>query len=165
MGKEWRVIPLFPELRPYVQAVLGELLVDFDPKLQRLSEQPVITRYRDANSNLRTQLERIIQKAGLKPWPKLFQNLRSTRETELAEEYPMHVVCAWIGNSQAVAAQTAQIAVHPPVPGDVTSGIDAKPKREKPRKFAIQRDSEAFEAPPVGLEPTTKRLTVACSTN
>ena len=37
----------------------------------------VITRYRDANANLRTQLERIIRKAGLKPWPKLFQNLRA----------------------------------------------------------------------------------------
>ena len=38
-------------------------------------------------------------------WPKLFQNLRSTRETELAEELPMHVVCSWIGNSKAVAAK------------------------------------------------------------
>jgi len=102
-GKDERVIPLFPELRPYLQAVLNELLADFDPKERRLSEQPVITRYRDRNSNLRTQLQRIIRKAGLTPWPKLFQNLRSTRETELAEEYPMHVVCYWIGNSQAVA--------------------------------------------------------------
>ena len=30
-------------------------------------------------------------------WPKLFQNLRSRRETELAEQFPMHVVCSWIG--------------------------------------------------------------------
>ena len=36
---------------------------------------------------------------------KPFQNLRSTRETELAETYPIHVVCAWIGNSEAVAAK------------------------------------------------------------
>jgi len=43
--------------------------------------------------------------AGLEPWPKLFQNLRATRETELAETYPMHVVCAWIGNSAAIAAK------------------------------------------------------------
>ena len=48
---------------------------------------------------------RIIRKAGLRPWPKLFQNLRSTRESELAETFPMHVVCAWIGNSQPVAAK------------------------------------------------------------
>ena len=59
--------------------------------------------YRDPNQNLRTQLGRIIQKAGLTPWPRPFQNLRSTRETELMEHYPAHVVCAWIGNSEAVA--------------------------------------------------------------
>jgi hypothetical protein len=39
------------------------------------------------------------------PWPKLFQNLRSTRETELAEDDPIHVVCAWVGNTQAVATK------------------------------------------------------------
>jgi hypothetical protein len=92
-------------LRPYLQAVLDEVLEDFDPKKKRLSEQPVITRYRDSNCNLRTQLCKIIGRASLKPWPKLFQNLRSTRETELAEKFPIHVVCEWIGNSQAVAAR------------------------------------------------------------
>ena len=39
----------------------------------------------------------------MKLWPKLCQNLRSTRETELAEQYPIHVVCEWIGASQPVA--------------------------------------------------------------
>jgi integrase len=104
-GKEMRIVPIFPELRPYLEAVRNELLEDFDPKLKRLSEQPVITRYRDGNSNLRTQLLRIIKAAKLKPWPKLWQNLRSTRETELCEKFPMHVVCEWIGHSQAVASK------------------------------------------------------------
>ena len=45
-----------------------------------------------------------IRRAGLEPWPKVFRNLRSTRETELAESFPMHVVCKWMGNSQRVAA-------------------------------------------------------------
>jgi integrase len=102
-GKAERIVPLFPELRPYLQAALDDLLEDFDPKEKRLSEQPLITRYRDTNTNLRTQLHRIIRKAKLTPWPKLFQNLRSTRETELAELFPIHVVCEWIGNSEAVA--------------------------------------------------------------
>ena len=60
---------------------------------------------RDATANLRTRFQKIIRRAGLTPWPKLFQNLRSTRETELAESFPMHVVCAWLGNSQPVAAK------------------------------------------------------------
>lgn len=46
-----------------------------------------------------------MKRVGLKPWPKTFQNLRSTRETELAEEYPLHVVTAWLGNSEPVAAK------------------------------------------------------------
>ena len=93
-GGESRVIPLFPELRPYLEEC-------FD--LAEPGTEFVITRYRDKNANLRTQLLRIIGKAGLQPWPKLFQNLRSTRETELTDEHPMHVVCKWIGNSQPVA--------------------------------------------------------------
>ena len=91
-----RIIPLFPELLPHLREVFEQA----EPGTQH-----VITRYRNLNSNLRTQLERIIRRAGLEVWPKLFQNLRSTRETELAEEFPIHVVCKWIGNSQPVAAQ------------------------------------------------------------
>ena len=53
--------------------------------------------------NLRTQFLRILDKAGIEPWPKLFQNLRSSRQTELTETWPAHVVCAWIGNSEVVA--------------------------------------------------------------
>ena len=87
---------MFPELRPYVEEVWEQA----EPGTEH-----VITRYRDTNSNLRTQLARIIRRAGLQQWPKLFQNLCSTRETELAEEYPMHVVCAWIGNSRSVATK------------------------------------------------------------
>ena len=84
-GKESRLVPIFPELRPYLDAAWDEVGdgVEF-----------VISRYRDGNTNLRTQLNRIIHKAGLKPWPKLFQNLRSTRETELAERFPLHLVTA-----------------------------------------------------------------------
>jgi hypothetical protein len=66
----------------------------------------VIARHRGFNANLRTQLDRFIARAGLEPWQKRFQNLRSTRETELVEMgYPLHVVCKWIGNSEPVAAK------------------------------------------------------------
>jgi integrase len=95
-GGDCRQIPLFAELRPYLEEAFEEA----EP-----GTEYVITRYRDSNTNLRTQLQKIIRRAGLKPWPKLWQNLRSTRETELAETYPIHVVCQWIGNSQAVAAK------------------------------------------------------------
>lgn len=91
-GVRW--VPIFPELLPYLadafeQAAEGAL--------------HVISRYRDANTNLRTHLCRIIRKAGLEAWPKLFHNLRASRETELAAEFPIHVVCSWIGHAAAIA--------------------------------------------------------------
>ena len=95
-GKGTRQIPLFPELRQYLAACRS-----LAPK----DAEWVISKYRDTNANLRTSLLKIIKRAGLEPWPKLFHNLRSTRETELAEQFPMHVVCEWLGNSQLVATK------------------------------------------------------------
>jgi hypothetical protein len=91
-----RHIPLFPEIRPYLQDCFDQA---------ELGTVYAITRYRNPSANLHTQLTKIIKRAGLTPWPKLFQNLRSTRETELAEEFPQHVVCRWIGNIQSVAVK------------------------------------------------------------
>jgi len=48
-------------------------------------------------------LKRIIERAGCKPWPKTFVNLRSTRRTELQEAFPSHVVDEWMGHSSKVA--------------------------------------------------------------
>lgn len=95
-GGESRTVPLFPELRPYLAEAF---------ELAEPGSEFVISRYRDVDKNLRTQLKRIVIKAGLNPWPKLFQNLRSSRETELVETFPLHVVCGWIGNSAPVAAE------------------------------------------------------------
>ncbi len=91
-----RQVPIIPELYPYLRDCFEQA---------KPGTEYVITRYRNTNANLRTQLTRIIKRAGLTPWPKLFQNLRSTRETELTEKFPVHVVCKWIGNSQPVAAK------------------------------------------------------------
>ena len=93
-GGGYRVVPLFPELR-------GELDRVFT---KRDNDQPfVIFRYRQTNANLRTQFQRILKQAGIQPWPKLFQNLRASRATELADEYPEHVAAAWIGHSPDIA--------------------------------------------------------------
>ena len=95
-GGGHRVIPIFPELRPHLEAA-------FDAAAEGAVH--VVTRCRDSRVNLRTQFQRIVRKAGLTPWPKLFHNLRATRQTELAGTFPMHVVCGWIGNTAVVAAE------------------------------------------------------------
>jgi len=92
LGERW--IPLFPELRPHLEAV-------FDPEVA--GDVPIITKSRDPGVNWRTTFQKIIKQAGLTPWEPLFQNLRASRETELAANYPLHVVTAWIGNSAPVA--------------------------------------------------------------
>lgn len=92
-----RTIPLFPELR-------GPLLELFEAADEGGPEH-VITRYRDPAQNLRTHLVRIVKRAGLTPWPKLFHNLRASRETELMRSYDLATVCRWLGNSPVVAAR------------------------------------------------------------
>ena len=58
---------------------------------------------RSAKKNLRTWLEKAILKAGLQPWPRLWQNFRATRATELADKYPSHVAAAWLGHTERIA--------------------------------------------------------------
>lgn len=93
-GKGFRVVPLFPELEPYLADAF-----------ECAEEESVycVTRYRSQDVNLRTQLLKILRRAGVEPWERLFQNLRSSRETELANEFPLHVVTAWLGNTPRVA--------------------------------------------------------------
>ncbi len=93
-GKASREIPLFPELRPHLEEA-------FD--LANPGTLFVITRYRNGDQNLRTELLRIMRRAGLTPWERAFYNMRASRQNELAAEYPIHVVCRWIGNSALIA--------------------------------------------------------------
>ena len=53
----------------------------------------MIARYRSDNANIRTQLLRILDNASVATWPRPFHNLRASRETELANAFPIHVVC------------------------------------------------------------------------
>ncbi len=96
VGKSSREIPLFPELLPYLQDAF---------ELAAEGTEYVVTRYRDATQNLWTTMLRIIKRAGLEPWERVFHNLRASRQTELAQTYPAHVVCSWLGNSVAVAEE------------------------------------------------------------
>ncbi|KAA1258618.1 site-specific tyrosine recombinase XerC [Rubripirellula obstinata] len=89
-----RACPIFPELRPYLEDA---------EELAEPGTIHVITRYRDTNANLRTTFKKIITRAGHQAWPRLFQNLRATRETELMAKYPAKDVAAWLGNSVPVA--------------------------------------------------------------
>ena len=52
---------------------------------------------------MQTKILAVVKAAGIKPWDKLFVALRATRDTELREQFPGHVVDAWFGHDEAVA--------------------------------------------------------------
>ena len=71
-----RVVPIFPELAGLFQEC-------FDAAEE--GAVYVLPMCRNNSVNLRTQFRRFIERAGEKPWPKLWQNLRVSRATELAD--------------------------------------------------------------------------------
>lgn len=154
-----RVVPLFPEIRPCLQAV-------FDAASE--GSTFVVTRYRDG-ANLNPHFRRIITRAGLRPWPRTWHNLRASRQTELASSYPLHTVCAWIGNTKAIAAgHYLQVtdadwtrAVGDPVAhqvaqngaesiGNTQKQPDDAPSRSRSKAACFPADSDACRLLPVG---------------
>lgn len=102
-GKDIRVIPLFPELRTILEeafeaAPVGAVYV-VDEKYRKGAMGPRGWR----GCNLRTTMKKIIRRAGLSAWPRMFHNMRASRETELTERFPVHVVTAWLGNTPEIA--------------------------------------------------------------
>jgi len=105
-GKGSRVVPIFPEVLPALQeawesAPPGAIYVVDADHYRKAAQGPQGWR----NSNLRTQLHRILKRAGVPPWPKTFGNMRISRETELAATHPIHVVAAWMGNTPKIATK------------------------------------------------------------
>ncbi len=110
-GRGIREVPIFAELRPFLDAAFEEASTGGkypSPEAFVVDKQA----YRDAamrpggwaNANLRTQFCKILKRAGVEPWARLFHSMRASRETELLSQgFQKHVVCAWLGNSIAVA--------------------------------------------------------------
>ena len=88
LGKGERVVPIFPELRPYLDELFAaatkgfELTVNPDdwvlPSFRREAADDGDWR----GVNLRTQFKKILKRAGVTPWPRLWHNLRASRQTE-----------------------------------------------------------------------------------
>jgi hypothetical protein len=39
-------------------------------------------------------------------WPRLFHSMRAGRQAELQREFPLHVVCSWLGHSPRIDQQS-----------------------------------------------------------
>ena len=91
-GKECRFVPI-GDIRPWLEN-------EFHAPS---TSQRIITRYTGTNVNLAKPFEKIIERAGLRVWPKLIQNLRASCETDwLDRGIAAHVVAKWIGHSVKV---------------------------------------------------------------
>ncbi|MBX3405064.1 MAG: site-specific integrase [Phycisphaeraceae bacterium] len=95
-GHAVRMVPIAPELRP----ILDRLFHDAPD-----GAEWVVPRLRDTGTNLRTTFEKIIERAGLVAWPRLFHNLRASCAMDWCERFPGHVVASWLGHSPLVAAR------------------------------------------------------------
>jgi len=95
-GGAVRYVPIAPEL-------MEQLEVAFEQAAE--GAEFVVSGYRSSKANLRTHLERILSKAGVEQWPRLYHNMRASVQTEWAAVFPLADVCKWIGNTVAVASK------------------------------------------------------------
>lgn len=150
-----RIVPIFPELRPYLFEAF---------KLAEESEEYVIPSYRHAGSNVGTHFKRIIKRAGVTPWPKPWQNLRASCETDLAAEgHGIHVVTDWIGHTPKVALanylQVTEADFEKAVQNRVQQShapVGKQPQAPAPRETQVittTADRTHLQFPAVGCDP------------
>ena len=93
--RQVRIVPLFPE----IERELLKLHIEAKEKAEYVFPEL------RANTNLRTTLEKIIQISGVKPWPKLWQNLRSSAATDFARSVPSHIAASICGHTEEIAQE------------------------------------------------------------
>jgi integrase len=153
-GHETRIVPIFAELRPHLEAA-------FD------AAEPgavyAVPRARGGR-NLRRYAEQLLDRAGVAKWPKLFHNLRASRETELLASHPAHVVFSWIGHTAAVARshylqvtdadfdRASNPAQNPAQSGAVSGYLVPADQHETREKTRICRRGAKSQVPSTGIE-------------
>ena len=95
-GHAVRLVPIVPRLREILQDA-------FDAAAD--GERLVVPMAGRPGANLRTTAEKIIGRASVATWPRLFQNLRASCETDWVQTFPAHVAARWLGHSPTIAAQ------------------------------------------------------------
>jgi integrase len=89
-GRGRRVVPIFEALRPHLERAYRE---------RTPGAVYVVPRARHG-SNLSTHAKRLVAKAGVEPWPKLFTNLRGSCSDDLERQgVAEKAINAWIGNT------------------------------------------------------------------
>ena len=95
LGNETRLVPIFPELMPYLQDAWEVTPEGQDVML------PMLERKSDSHSA--DVVRKAIRAAALDPWPKLFNAMRATRDTELRRKHSAYLVDASTGHTERMA--------------------------------------------------------------
>ena len=99
-----RIVPICIELQP----ILTELYAVAQEAATEAHENgavAMVPQAHRAHVNIFLGLKKIIERAGMKPWPRLLQNLRASCATDWAGEHPIHESSKWLGHSPTVAAK------------------------------------------------------------
>ena len=98
-----------------------------------------------SNSIARSVSAVIILRAGVTPWPKLWQNLRSSAATDLARSVPSHVAASICGHTEEVAKEHYWKVGE----GDLDQTMEKLSKIHSEKlaiKVAIKDDSQGLES-------------------
>ncbi|MCR9293911.1 MAG: site-specific integrase, partial [bacterium] len=93
----WRTMPIFPETLQYLRD-RQEIARDGEKVVAWVGSQESLTQ----------RLRRHVADICGQCWPKVCQQLRSTRRTELDAEFPPHVVNEWLGHDSTTAERHYQ---------------------------------------------------------
>jgi integrase len=159
-GHETRIVPIFPEVEPYLRRAFDEA-----PP----GSVHVLPKRFHNDGYVYAGLLRAVERASVPKWPKLLVNLRGSRETELLLEWPEHVVHSWLGHTKDVAdAHYAMVtdadyekasAGQPIYPAQNPAQSGAVPSHPEPASLEKELVSLAFagdtssSVPPRGVQP------------
>ena len=90
-----RNVPVSPALQPLLWTLRQESPTDAEHIVKLVQREAY---------NLRTRFQKIVQRAGLQAWPRLFHNLRASCATDFAQRLPNHEAARYLGHSPLIAA-------------------------------------------------------------
>jgi len=109
-GGDKRKVPLFPELERRFEELYETLPEKCDDLV--FPEESDIPPTINPKKSLSSWIHKVAKRAGVKLWEKPFQNMRSTRATELRKKRPAHEVNRWLGRTQEVAEEQLALDVN-----------------------------------------------------
>ncbi len=157
-GCDVRYTPI-RDVRPYLEDAFEAALSS--GKRSMPANTPIVTRFSTTNNNLDKPLKLVIEKAGLVPWPKLFQNMRASCETQwLKEGERPDLVANWMGHSVKVQRQN-----YVQQTADDIERFNSKPAFTEGAQIGAQHTPESDDMPGRASQDCAPSLANSCLAN